>query len=258
MKPIIALTILLLVLSDSLYAQKLKKRTVVTGILKEVYYEDKTTGMQHGPTFSLDGTTGDTLTLGHYKNGLRDSLWTFFDNGKKQLEYNFTTDSLIFVSNEMLSDSFLIQSGNEFIYDKVDRPLLFIGNKVEIISTLASKLHLPINMMEKGINGSLIIGFRFDEKGSIIGSSKIQALNPEMEQQVNVAMNSLNGRFLPAIYNGKPVPSLIYVKINVLPTGLKSCIQKEEIPYLFEFELYYASGITRTFNGSFTVRKGEL
>jgi hypothetical protein len=253
MRTIFALTIVVLFFSLPSTGQNLKKKLVENNLYRETYFIDKKTKLQSGSTFVIDQITKDTLATGQYKNGMRDSVWNYFENREKRMAYNFTSNQLEYLNSEALPDSFMISDGNNFVLQKVERPLLFLGFKYERYSHLSESLRLPLDLAEKGVAGSSIIKFQFDESGNLTGSSIVRSIDSGIDQQIIGAFNSFAGRFLPPVFQGKPVASALFVKVNVGPVEVLSKYTKTEKPYLIEIDFGYV-GIqtTRIISGQFS------
>lgn len=247
MKFILTTLSILILLTPDIYAQKLRKKTVEKGNVKEVYYIDKESKMMNGDYFKIVRNTKDTLIFGHFKNAMRTGIWVFndFKTKARQLEYNFSNDSLLFLDREAYPDSFLVKQKDQFVYGKVDRPLIFIGYKDEEKHILGSDLEIPSSILKNNLIGTSIIRFTVNETGNLSGSSIIASFNETLEHQINALINSLDGRFLPAIADGAPVLSMFYVKINVLSGFNFNLELPNKYPYIYDLNLVINS-ITKT------------
>ena len=86
------LTISILICSVLLLTgQSRKKKTEITGIVKEVYYIDKESKLMDGRYYAIHTNTNDTLVTGTYNQGLRADHWVFRNNktNEKKLEFDF-------------------------------------------------------------------------------------------------------------------------------------------------------------------------
>ncbi len=222
-------------------AQSVRKKTVQLDNYKEVFYIERVSKLPHGFYTKLNKETKVKVVSGEFSKGMRFGKWVFKnpETGKTQLEYNFSENSLVYLDREQYPDSFLVKVDKAFIYTKVDRPLTFIGYKNEEIQILESKIILPKKLKDSGETGESVVQFFVDEKGNITSSNLVSSWNETMEQRLNTIINSLNGRFLPAIKNGKNVPSVFYVNLNVSHISEETIELPDENPYTANINLFY-------------------
>lgn len=99
---------------------------------------------------------------------MRFGTWVFNDlkTNEKLIEYDFTNDSLLFLANECYPDSFLVKVENEFIYTKVDWPLVFIGYINEEEHIIGNKIYIPGTILSSEEIGTSILPFKVDETGN--------------------------------------------------------------------------------------------
>lgn len=204
------------IFSSPVLAQKSKKKSNDLQGLKEIYYISKKTKLRNGAYFAIRKETGDTIVFGEFSNGIRTGVWTFFDfrTKKKSLQYNFYSDSLLFIDYQFYPDSFFVQQDSGYIYTAVDRPMIVIGYTEELRHQISQRLVYPGNLPKSGKNGSSTICFSVDENGKITGSKIIEGYNTRVEQRISAIVNQYNDRILPAVYNGKKVKSMFFVKAN--------------------------------------------
>ena len=222
----------------SVHAQNLKKKTETSGNRREVFYIDKKSEMIEGQYSVINTENKDTLASGQYKNGIRTGIWSFFDTktGEKKLDYNYAEKNIAFINPELFPDSFLIRVGDNFVFEKVDRPLILVGYDDELKIVLAKEIKIPVEIYKKQISGSVMIGYIIDEQGNFKGSKLLMPLNPKIEQEINRIVNSFSGRFLPAVYQGKPVQSMLMVKANLV-TDKNAVYLRNKAPYLHEVDI---------------------
>ncbi len=234
--------ILIIIIAFSTNAQKLKKKTESNGNYKEIYFVDKETKFKQGTYTKINTKTKTEIVSGAFKNEMRTGVWTFRDAKTKQvqLEYDFTNDSLTFIDLEQYPDSFLVMKEGAFVYDKVDRPLIFIGYKNEEKHILALQIKIPKAIMDIGDGGTSILQFIVNEQGEMIGSKIISSYNAEIEQQINSIISSFYGRFLPAVVDGEPVKSAFYVKTLISPVEPEQFVLNNK-PFICNLTIVYKS-----------------
>ncbi|WP_320112408.1 hypothetical protein [Draconibacterium orientale] len=232
-------------------AQKLKKRTEEYGDFKEVYHIDKATKFRCGESFVVKKTTKDTLAIGRYLNAARTGEWRFGDSksGEDYMIFNYSNDSLIYLNQELVADSFLVRVGDTYEVKKVDRPLLYIGSKNEIVRLMGKDLEIPHEIMKEGKSGFSLLEYFVDEQGNLSGPKLISGFSREIEQSINHKLSRLSGEFLPAIVDGNPVASTFFVQVNIgLDKELFSDGKKAPSiwstdkmpPYIFHIDINYS------------------
>ncbi|WP_319480431.1 hypothetical protein [uncultured Draconibacterium sp.] len=243
--------ILVATTASTVCAQKLKKRTEAYGNFKEVYYIDKATKFRSGESFIVNKISKDTLAIGHYLNAARTGEWRFGDSktGEAYMIFNYSNDSLIYLNKELVADSFLVRTGDNYELKEVDRPLLYIGAKNEIVRLIGKDLEISREIMDKGKAGFSLLEYFIDEQGNLSGPKLLNGFCNEMEQSINRNVSRLSGEFLPAIVDGNPVASTFFVRVNVglnkelfsdgkTPPNVSST---ENIPsYIFHIDVNYS------------------
>ncbi|WP_321375203.1 hypothetical protein [uncultured Draconibacterium sp.] len=242
---LLSLFILFLTTVSIASAQKLKKRTESYGTYKEVYHIDKETKFRCGESFIINNTTKDTLAIGHYLNSARADKWIFGDieSGEDYMIYNYSNDSLIYLNQSLVADSFLVKTDNGYELKKVDRPLLYVGYKDEIIHSIGRDLEIPLEVMKEEKVGLSLLQYFVDEKGNLSGPKLVSGFSKEMEQSINRKVVMLPGKFLPAIFDGNAIASTFFVRVNV---GLDRELFAGDIgqPYILHIDSYYNVQVT--------------
>lgn len=251
-KPLIMLRLfllfILLTLSISVVqAQKLKKRTQKFGNYKEVFHIDKATQFRSGESYLLNVQTKDTLAAGNYHNASRSGVWRFWEDksGEVYMIFNFSNDSLIFLNEAMVADSFLVKTAAGYSIEKVDRPLIYVGAKDEIKHTIAKDLEIPIEVMKEARVGMSILQYFVDETGNLSGPKLISGFCPEIEQCINRKVLMLPGKFLPAIVDGRNVVSSFFVRLNVGLLGSTLLSDENIPPYIEHVDIQYGVKVSK-------------
>lgn len=242
-------TVLTLLLSFAIagFSQKLKKRTEKSGYFKTVYYTQKKTGFRMGDSYVLNTQTGDTIAAGKYLNGKRVGNWTFRKpaTGQKYLVYDFTSDSLIYLNHELVADTFLVKTDNGFEVKKVDRPVVYVGLEMELYN-MPNDI-LTIEQMKKNLEGMAVLNYRIDTLGNLSGAKVVMELDKSFVQKIDRSMRKLSGKFLPAVIDGKPVESAIYVRLNIQklqhPSEIITPLPK--VSYIYDLSYQYGVQVRR-------------
>ncbi|HRZ95935.1 MAG TPA: energy transducer TonB [Paludibacter sp.] len=246
MKSLNFITIALLLfffLSGFSQERKIKKKNSTNFI--EVYSVDKKTKRKDGVYLKLNKLTNDTLISGNFSNNTKSGLWRYFDNSKNvYLTYNYDNQHLNQISPEIsASDSFYIKKDSIFTLEKVDSPPIYLGYKDEFGITMNQNIVLPVEIIENKIIGFCVSTFVVDKQGKMKDIRIEKSLNKKFNQNIIQTLKTINGDWIPAKLNGKPVESKTYLFFDVSQFEKKRTFKEK--PYL---QVFYFSflGITKT------------
>lgn len=247
-KPLIMLRLILVFILFAanisiVQAQKLKKHTKKFGNYKEVWHTDKASKFRCGESYLINIQTKDTLAIGNYHNASRTGIWKFSQDktGAEFMIYDYTRDSLIFLNQTMIADSFLVKTESGYEVKKVERPLLYVGAEDEIKRTIALDIDIPMEIMKEGKLGLSILQYFVDEQGNLTGPKLVSGFCPEIENSVNQKIAMLPGKFLPAVVNGKNTASSFFVRINVGILGSELLSNALIPPYIQHVDVQYGA-----------------
>lgn len=229
------------------YSQELKIIKKNSPDYSEIYSVDKKTKRKDGAYLKLNKLTKDTLVSGNYSNNIKSGLWKYYDKSKNiYLTYNFENKYLNRLSPKISeTDSFFIKKDSLFVLEKVDSPPIYLGYKDEFRITLSDNLILPVEIIENKITGFCVCTFVVDEQGKMKDIQIEKSLNKKFGKNIIQTLEAINGDWIPAYLNGKPIESKMYLFFEVSQNDKKrNFIEK---PYLLVF-YYYTLGITRTIN----------
>ncbi|WP_167618231.1 hypothetical protein [Maribellus sediminis] len=227
-------------------AQKLKKHTEQFGNYKEVWHVDKTSKFRCGESYLLNVKTKDTLAIGNYFNASRTGVWKFNQDktGVEYMVYDYTNDSLIFLNQLLVADSFLVKTALGYEVQKVDRPLIYVGAENEIKRTIAQDIDIPVEFMKEGKLGLSVLQYFVDEQGNLTGPKLVSGFCREIENSVNQKIAMLPGKFLPAVVNGHTTASSFFIRINVGLLSSELLSGDGVPPYIQHVDVQYGTGTT--------------
>lgn len=246
------ITILLIIVSTTLFGQDVKKVKESTNYGKATFYvlkSDMTT--KHGE-YSIKGYTGSELIVeGNYSNGKKDGIWTeryyqkgrnlkskgkyendiqvgkwtFYDfKGEIVQEYDFDNNILI-MSKECRTDKeYDVVIEDKFAKSKLDCPPSYIGGYSFLIYELNQKIMLSFNfpINEKGrteIKINSDISFLLKKDGTIENIQFSEPLeNEKLKEFIKTQISEKQGKWLVAELNGSKLDSKmnISIKINIM------------------------------------------
>ena len=195
--------ILLMIVPILLFGQETKKNT--DRERNEIYFvlkSDKAT--MHGEYKKL-AYNNSVLVRGHYKRGIKDSIWEFYNfKGEIIQKYDYTKNELIFLSADVRENKYKVV-GLDSLDVKLSRAPIFLGGSSYIASELVKTMRYPADAMENNISGRVLVSFIIDKNGK---SSNYQVKNPlghGLDAEAIRVLKLVEANWLPGILNGQAV-----------------------------------------------------
>jgi protein TonB len=205
--------ILLLLVSNVLYGQKVKQ--VIDKSNREVYFvlkKDQT--IKHGEFIKLYPNKNNVLMAGYYKNGEKDSIWTFFDaSGEIIQKYNYSNKKLVFLrdSNKVTETKYKLINGTDNPLVTLDRQPVFLGGDDYLFILLAQIIQYPEEAAKNGKGGKVYISFVVDKNGKATNFNVLNSIGFGLDEEALRAVKSLPDYWIPGVLNGEFVDiELIY------------------------------------------------
>ena len=256
--PKIIASILIALLFLPSFAQELKTKKIQTFNYLEIFTIDKKSKLKNGEYLKIDSKSKDTLISGTFKDDLKTGIWKYNSKDSKLwITYDYDKKMLTRLSDEINSSNmYVIRKGDSFVSEKVDSPPIYIGYKDEIVNTLRSNLRPPVQILEAGIPVVAVASFVVDIKGNMKDFQIVKASSTMINPSVFAAFKKLDGEWSPAIYNGQPVESQVFLIFDVKRFGTSSTLPTISNAVVINFEYY---SITRTveIRGANTVPLGS-
>lgn len=230
--------IILIFVSFSAYNQTFEVKKVSTANSREFYSIDKSTSSKCGKYFKLDRKTKDTLISGEYKNDQRIGVWKYFSSENKLwMAYNFDKKSFELIPEEISKiDSFWVQIGNTFAFRKVDIPPVYLGSKKEIEKIISANFILPTDVIMQQKWGASIATFIVDKNGKMKDFHGDVVTSKEVLSQMEKAFKLIDGDWLPAIMDGKPVDSQIALVYDIMPVEANFLFKDKPTAITFHYQ----------------------
>ncbi len=144
---------------------------------------------------------------GNYKNGVKDSIWEFFDYyGELQQKYDFTKNELVYYNaeNDKNKKYRLVGSGSSEVL--LDRPPVYIGGDALMFDTLLKNLKSKKKVTQDFCVGKMYISFNIDKIGKTTNHKVFHGLevnDNSCNEEILKAVKDLPDKWLPGILNGK-------------------------------------------------------
>jgi len=198
-----------------------------------------------------------TLT-GEFRNGRRTGKWTYNDSkGLKEDEELYSNGQLVKRIQYVENESVEVKEGKavylslnslnteSLAYDKVSFANLnqYFRQYVTYPSTLSRNATYPggIRLLLKRMANEMtvpernieVIELRINESGEVIRTKIVRSINRTYDDLTERLFLLHRKKFLPAIYNGKPVMSVIYLPIASGDEWMKT-LEEAPLSYLLD------------------------
>jgi Gram-negative bacterial tonB protein. len=207
---------------------------------------NKKTKQKEGLYLEVDMNTGDTLVAGQYANDKRTGLWQFSDKKVMYFEYDFT-ENLMKRTSPLIHavDTFIVKAGNgQYTLSQVDTPPLFLGYKNEFEALLSKSIRIPLQVTQNHVAGTAVVSFVIDEHGLMKDVQSEAVLDKELDREIVRRITEMNGEWLPAVKDGKPVNARFMVVVSLSEGQNTSPAQAfAPKPYLIPVMLTYYSTV---------------
>jgi|SRR5690554_173301 len=209
---------------------------------KEVYYvlkSDQST--QHGPYQKIIDNKF-LIVEGHFKQGLKDSLWTYYKHngkgiissgkylenmrvgiwsfydykGKLEQNYDFSENKVVYFKTEKeeLDRKYKIINGLDTLESSLDNPPLYIGGASKMKNQIAKNIHYPVEAMENGIQGTVNVIFTIDSNGVARNHRVSEKIGFGCDEEAIRVVKLIPNNWYPAQLNGKRVNVEFSIPIN--------------------------------------------
>ena len=136
---------------------------------KEVYYVINTNQSgRNGNYKKLDYLNDSLRTNGYYKNGIKDSVWSIYnEKGELEQKFDFTRNELLYYKkyDELSTKKYKVWLANESFDTMLERPPLYIGGQELMFDEMLKNLNYPDSASKNAISGNVLISFVIDKNG---------------------------------------------------------------------------------------------
>jgi TonB family protein len=173
----------------------------------EVYYVLKSNKTIRQGNYKKSGWKGKPLIDGYYKNGSKDSIWTFFDDGQVEQKYDYTKRELVYEKTDTSKTNHKckILKGADTIEIKLDHPPVYIGGGNVLGQFLADNVEYPESAKDANKQGTVQISFVIDKKGYSSNFKVAKSVCPALDQESLRVAKVLPNEWIPGVLNGEKV-----------------------------------------------------
>jgi TonB family protein len=152
--------------------------------------------------------------LGNYTDDKRTGAWIFFSKlNQKEQEYDYTAKKLLYYEKNDTA-RYTVIKGKETIKNvKLERPPLYIGGNISLMSFTLSHMDYPIKAFQDGIHGDVQVSCIIKADGHIGKIWVSRGVKKILDDAALQVMHKVPDTWLPALEKGKPVTSIYVVEI---------------------------------------------
>ena len=192
------LTIFIVLVTLCCFSQNnLQKVTKKNGVKKEVFFVLKNSPEIKQGEYKkyLDKKI---VLSGEFTNNKVSGIWTYYNNDESVfLKFNFDNDSTIFCSQTNLS-----------------RSIAYFGDNNEVTSIIMLNMMYPDEAILNGEKGTVLVNIFINKFGDISDYKISKSISPLLDNEAIRVTKLIPEKWLPAIWNGKPIDSKITVPIT--------------------------------------------
>lgn len=198
------------------------KTTIKGSIVKIGNYKDD---RMHGIWKSYAKTAEDKIVLkdsGTYNLGNKIGIWNHYDkDGKPELIYNYDKKERIFQKADSTIRFFV--SGKDTLAGTLDQAPIYMDGWSEFYTIIARNFRLPKSFFSRhgGFKSKVLISFYINENGAIEEVKSISKTDKQLNKQaISAILASNTDRWLPGIYQGKPVKTQVIIPFDLTNYGV--------------------------------------
>ncbi len=198
--------LIFLVIPATIYSQATKK--ITDKDKHEVYYVLKSDKTTRQGNYKKSGWEGKPLIDGYYKNGIKDSIWTFYDySGKVEQKYDYTKKELVYekADTSQTNRKWSVLKGSDTIKVKLDQPPVYIGGNNVLGKFLADNVEYPESAKDANKQGTVQISFVIDKKGNTSNFKIAKSVGPALDQESLRVVKMIPNEWMPGELNGEKV-----------------------------------------------------
>ena len=174
---------------------------------EEYFVLKANSSIMHGE-YKKFNSKGILQIIGYYKNGIEDSIWSYFNSqGDLVQKYNVVSKEIVYfrpAENEKYK-TYKIINGIDNPNVFLDRPPLFIGGSDFLAQEITGRIRFPEAALNNNTAGKVYVSFVIDKSGNTNSFKILKSLGFGLDEEVIRVFQSLPHNWLPGIYNGNPV-----------------------------------------------------
>lgn len=145
--------------------------------------------------------------------GKRMGKWNFYDNAH-QLELTFDYDSSRISFLPPDTARYAMLNGDQWALTAMSRPPRILGSKEYRMMLLAQQLRYPVAALQQRLQGTVVLAYTVGADGHSRDYAVVNGVAGGCTEEVWKAVQQLPDTWIPAIYQGQPVDTRFYLKVE--------------------------------------------
>lgn len=146
-------------------------------------------------------------TRGQLKDGKPVGVWEYYDYKELGLRFNYDSSRIQYSRPDTAHYLTLLDSGWQ--PKQLQRAPRVLGSNSDLTTAMQKQLRYPVQDMRAGTTGTVILTYVIDEQGRRTNPVATTAPTTSLAEEVYRVAESLPFTYIPAVYQGKRVPTKI-------------------------------------------------
>jgi hypothetical protein len=174
----------------------------------ETYYVLKSDTTIRNGSYKKWAWTGKSHIEGYYKNGVKDSVWTFYDNlGRIAQKYDYTKKILVLENEPINTIPIKIKAlkGSDTVVVVLDKNPVCIGGFDILGQAIFDDFKYTDSTQDINVRGFEYLGFMVDTNGRAVNYSILKGLEPHLDRELLRFFKKLPSEWILGVLNGRKV-----------------------------------------------------
>jgi TonB family protein len=175
---------------------------------KETFYVLKSDNSVRQGEYIKRSFNNSILVKGFYKNGLKDSIWEFFNsNGEVIVRYDYSIKELLYKNSRDIfkGEKYKIADDDYKQDTSLIIPPFFLGGDEYILDEIINIIRYPDKAREYNITGTVYVSFTIDKNGKTSNYRVENPLGYGLDEEAIRVLKFLPDYWLPALIRGQAV-----------------------------------------------------
>ncbi|WP_165768298.1 energy transducer TonB [Hymenobacter amundsenii] len=201
---------------------------------------------------------------GALTSGQPTGIWEYYDRqGELTLRMNYDSSRIAYSRPD--TARYLLNIDNKWQEVHPSRAPQYMGSRDKRLVDLASKTRYPVSALQNQVQGVVVLSYVVTEQGQSVDYKIESTPSKDCAEAVWAAVIVLPDRWIPAVYQGKPVAARFFLRVGFTMVGqnelrahqaaLAAAAKSPKVPYVDQMEVT-ALGIERSVRSVTVPRPG--
>ncbi|MCA8831244.1 energy transducer TonB [Hymenobacter pini] len=142
---------------------------------------------------------------GQMKSGKPVGVWEYYDGKELGLKFDYDSSRILYIRPDTAQYQVLVDTTWQI--HRLDRAPRLLGGREELLTAMIKKLRYPtINDIRNRVTGTVVLTYIVDQNGERTTPVATTTPTVTLAEEVYRVAESVPVKYLPAIYQGKPIP----------------------------------------------------